>query len=255
MSYILDALKKADAARERESVPGLHSRHDAPLSDDDDDDPDTTAPALAGARRPGSGSRPAQGVVAGMAGGAALVALVALLAWWWLPDAAAPPVATGVAVTSSPQPIAPSPASSAPVAPLQPPPPPPPQAQAQAEATTPVADAAIAPTPQAKPATLPRETTARKPAEQAPLRVDPSLKDPLPRVVSYQELPEDIKRELPTLNVGGAMHSEVAANRMLILNGGLFREGEQPAPGLVLEEIKLKSAVFSYKGHRYSVAY
>ena len=34
MSYILDALKKADAEREREGVPTLHSQHGAPAGID-----------------------------------------------------------------------------------------------------------------------------------------------------------------------------------------------------------------------------
>lgn len=51
------------------------------------------------------------------------------------------------------------------------------------------------------------------------------------------------------------MHSDVASNRMLILNGGVFREGDQPAPGVMLEQIRLKSAVLRYKGHRYSINY
>lgn len=87
------------------------------------------------------------------------------------------------------------------------------------------------------------------------MRVDPALRDPAPKIVSVQELPDDIRRELPQLTVGGAMHSDVAANRMLVLNGGVFREGDQPAPGVVLEEIRLKSAVLRYKGHRYSISY
>lgn len=87
------------------------------------------------------------------------------------------------------------------------------------------------------------------------LRVDASLRDAVPPVVPVSELPEEVRRELPALSVSGAMHSDVPANRMLILNGSVFHEGDQPAPGLVLEEIKLKSAVFRFKGHRYSVAY
>lgn len=234
MSYILDALKKADAARERESVPGLHSRHDAPLHAEDDA-PDTT-PQADTPRLGRRGHRPSQGVVAGMAGGAALAAL---LAWWWQPDAADTPVAQTTAVTAPVQPTATQTATQ----------------PAVPSATPPTTPAPVLPPPPAPVVSPTPAPAAPKPAEPPPLRVDPSLKDPAPRVVTYQELPDDIKRELPALNVGGAMHSEVAANRMLILNGGLFREGEQPAPGLVLEEIKLKSAVFSYKGHRYSVAY
>jgi general secretion pathway protein B len=100
-------------------------------------------------------------------------------------------------------------------------------------------------------------TTSTRPeaARPDPLRVDPSLKPAAAPVVRMQDLPDAIQRELPPLSVGGAMHSEVATNRMLVLNGGVFREGDQPAPGVVLEEIRLKSAVLSYKGHRYSISY
>ena len=36
MSYILDALKKADAERERGGIPGLHSQPQAPVADDEE---------------------------------------------------------------------------------------------------------------------------------------------------------------------------------------------------------------------------
>ena len=55
--------------------------------------------------------------------------------------------------------------------------------------------------------------------------------------------------------VGGAMYSQTPANRMLILNGQVFREGDKVAGQLVLEQIKLKSAVLAYKGYRYNINY
>ena len=75
------------------------------------------------------------------------------------------------------------------------------------------------------------------------------------RVFALNELPENIRRELPTLAVGGAMYSEKAANRMLILNGQVFHEGEKVSPDLMLEQIKLKSAVLVYKSYRYGISY
>ncbi len=51
------------------------------------------------------------------------------------------------------------------------------------------------------------------------------------------------------------MYSKNAASRMLILNGQVFHEGDKVAPNLVLEQIKLKSAVLAYKDHRYSIDY
>ena len=69
------------------------------------------------------------------------------------------------------------------------------------------------------------------------------------------ELPEDVRAGLPALTVGGAMYSQTAANRMLIINGQVVREGDTLAPGLVLEQIKLKSAVLRVKGLRYGISY
>ncbi len=73
--------------------------------------------------------------------------------------------------------------------------------------------------------------------------------------MGVNDLPEAIRREQPKLSVGGAMHSANPANRMLILNGQVFHEGDQVTADLVLEQIKLKSAVLVYKGYRYSISY
>lgn len=292
MSYILEALKKADAAREREreAVPGLHSRHDHALPDEADERGDA-APA---ARTPW--------LIGGIAGGVVIAG-----ALFWLlgrsgPDAPAaadtrpmpmhgqvgeaPPSPPGTmstaSLTQAQEPVASPPQATvrppamadAPVTPVQQ------VQQVQPPATVSPATAQAAPPQVAQPtapqpavvaapptATLGRTTSSSgstasatsnartAPAAQDPLRVDPSLREAGPKVVSMQELPDDIRRELPQLTVGGAMHSDVASNRMLVLNGGVFREGDQPAPGVVLEEIRLKSAVLRYKGHRYSINY
>lgn len=249
MSYILEALKKADAAREREreAVPGLHSRHDHALPDEPDERIDTPAAA----RTPW--------LVGGIAGGVVIAGALfwllgrsqpdATLAGETLPaplqgqviEAPVPPAAT----TAAPPP------ATVQVAPAQPP-------AAQAERPTapqPVVVAAPPPAVVARvPAPSPPKPVADTPS-QDPLRVDSALRETGPKIVPVHELPDNIRRELPALSVGGAMHSDVAANRMLVLNGGVFREGDQPAPGLVLEEIRLKSAVLRYKGHRYSISY
>lgn len=73
--------------------------------------------------------------------------------------------------------------------------------------------------------------------------------------MAFSELPENIRRELPQLVIGGAMYSQTPANRMLILNGQVFHEGDKVAGELVLEQIKLKSAVLAYKGYRYNINY
>ena len=75
------------------------------------------------------------------------------------------------------------------------------------------------------------------------------------KVPTLAELPQEVRRTLPTLSVSGAMYSDSPASRMLLINNRVFHEGDQPAAGLVLEEIRLKSAVFNYRGTRYAVSY
>lgn len=244
MSYILDALKKADAEREREGVPTLHTRHG--------DVPEHGAPgSLPAARLPW--------LLGGLFGGAMLV-----LAGWW---ALAPTEPAAVALAPEPTPRAePSTTATNPTSPTAAPTAAPVQPMARPQPTAPAAQPMPPTVPQANPSpapAVPQPPTTVTPERKAggrsgegnALRVDASLREATPRVVPVSELPEDVRRELPALSIGGAMHSDVPASRMLILNGSVFHEGDQPAPGLVLEEIKLKSAVFRFKGHRYSVAY
>ena len=75
------------------------------------------------------------------------------------------------------------------------------------------------------------------------------------RIYAVNELPEDVRRSLPALPIGGAMYSKNAADRMLIVGGQILHEGDTIAPELKLEQIRLKSAVFRYKSYRYEVNY
>lgn len=74
-------------------------------------------------------------------------------------------------------------------------------------------------------------------------------------VPALAELPESLRRELPALSTSGAMYSDTPANRMLIINGQVLREGDRIAANLVLEQIQLKRAVLSYKGQRFGINY
>lgn len=240
MSYILEALKKADAERERGAVPGLHTQAE-PLPLDERPTP--------------SGTRPGTLAVLGLLVGAALVMGYTL----W-----------GGGATTEPEPASTGPQGRVP-APLPPlaratlpeaPPPLPkdattssvsqqPQVVLAEPVRKPSAPLDRKPAVSANPA--PRETTEQAPPARS--AASESSNSAQPRPFTVGELPESVRRELPTLNIGGAMHSDTPSSRMLILSNGVFHEGEQPVPGLVLEEIRLKSAVFRYKGYRYSVNY
>lgn len=242
MSYILDALRRADAERERGGVPSLHAQPVPLLSGDADSE-----------RR-----GPAPGVW--MVAGAALV-VAAFAAWQFAGDEtvpAAPVTARDAAVSAAPPPPAPATppttVAAAPPATL-------PQADAL-PATRPDA-AATKPLPPAKASadTAPRRpATAPAPARRAPTApgADAPAAPSTPadaRIHAIHELPDDVRRDLPKLAIGGSVYSEQPTERMLIVNGQVAREKDRLGPELVLEQIRLKSAVLRFRGYRYELAY
>jgi general secretion pathway protein B len=128
MSYVLEALKRADAQRERGQVPGLNAQP-AGLPPLDDDTP-------AVRRAPGL-----------LLAGAGVLALLLLGAWWWSRPAPVPVVVTAAsAPAAAPALVVPAPApleaAPAPVEPLRVTPKPPPAPPAPAVAAAPKADPA-----------------------------------------------------------------------------------------------------------------
>jgi len=92
MSYILDALRRADAERERGAVPGLHAQTVLPGSGDDEHR---------------SGSHP----LLWMGVGAAVVVAAALA--WTMSGSESPPAAAVVVSAPAPAPVVPAPAPAA----------------------------------------------------------------------------------------------------------------------------------------------
>jgi general secretion pathway protein B len=74
-------------------------------------------------------------------------------------------------------------------------------------------------------------------------------------VQNLRDLPEPIQRSIPQVAVGGYIYSRNAADRLLLIDKVLRREGEEVAPGLLLEKLNPKEAVFNFKGYRYRVPY
>ena len=233
MSLILDALRKADAERERGSVPSLHSQPVTPLS--------AEVP-------PKNAARPnwlwiAIGIAVGLAGAAA----------WVMIGHEAPPPNTAAA----PSPVQPSASASSPATP-------PPPAATVAPAPTPASPAAAA-APIAEPAPWP-QPDERKPARpeakgdapaQVPVLGNVPLTQPQAQaqVYSREQLPPDVRAALPQLTIGGSIYSPNPSGRSLIVNGQLFRERDRLTQDLSLEEIKLKAAVFSFRGYRFEVLF
>jgi len=214
MSYILDALRRAEADRERErgQVPGLHTQA-------------LSVPA-AGRQRwlpwAGAGLLLLAGIVAGSwwAGGpreAAAPAPQPLPA----PQLAAAPVA-------APTPAASSPVQAAPLA-----------------ASAPVPQPAASSSPFLPPVPPPAPVVAAP----APTPVSaPVAEAPIPRLT---ELPEATRRELPKLAISGSVYSDSPASRFVMINGEVVREGAALGPDLVLEQIRPRELVLRFKGQRF----
>jgi general secretion pathway protein B len=227
VSLILDALRKADAERERGSVPGLHSQPVVPLSAETPKKPV---------------SRPHWLFIAiGVAVGLALAAT-----WVLVGREAASPV---VAVTPPQQPIPPAPllpapAGGAPMIGMAPPP----SATARPDGQ-PAAQPAPWPAPEER--KTPRgDATVNPPGAPAGTAASADT-----TVHSREQLPPHIRAALPPFTIGGSIYSPNPAGRSLIVNGQLYRQGERLTQDLALEEIRLKAAVFSFRGYRFEVLF
>jgi len=265
VSYILDALRRADAERSRGAVPGLHAQN-------------VPADGEPGARN----FNPLIWAAGGA--GVLLVAVVAVLMFGpWraapAPDAlAAAPVLAPTARDNAPAQAAqgevppPQPGAIDPGArPIEPPiargnpssmadarPPqayPPPRSAVLDQLAERAAAGRVA-SLEPKVAT---RTTA--PAAQPPVEHYGAPTDAAPAsargnaVTNINDLPPSVRSQLPRLAVGGAIYSETPSARMVILNGQVWHEGDKPAADTVLEQIRLKSAVLNFRGQRYEVAF
>jgi general secretion pathway protein B len=236
MSLILDALRKADAQRERDPARGIHAR---PVQ------------ASSQLRRPADDQRRLWLWGAAAILGAGLLALAA----WQLAGPATAPIAP-ITLPTPPAPVALSPAPAAPLA-L---PAPPAASAAPANEVLPVAPPApaVPPLRAATPAApvaaaAPPVREAAKPAAAA--STPASAAAARDRVLTVNELPADVQRDLPKLVISAGVYSDNPAQRLLIVNGQAVAEGAEPAPGVLLEQIRARTAVLKYRGYRYSMVY
>ena len=229
MSYILEALKKSQAERQLGELPSIHAPqvqlHPAPVA--------------GGARR----------LPLWLGLGAACIAAIGL--WLWQPWQAAVPVAAPLAA-----------AVPAPVAAVAPAPAPVVAAPVAVPAPAPVVAAAPAPVV-ARPVPAPVSMPEPAPVQPAPVaKAAPVPAAPVPAAVPVEEiipglrdLPEPIQRQIPAIALGGYIYSKDPADRLLLIDKVQRHEGEEVAPGLVLDKLQPKAAIFSFRGYRYRVPY
>jgi general secretion pathway protein B len=211
MSYILDALRRAEADRERErgQVPGLHTQ----ASSD-------------------SVAAPARRRWLPWAGGGLLL-LAGIGAGSWLTSSPREAVAPAPPPVPAPAPVA-APAPS----PVSPP-------AVSAPAPQPAASAS----PYLAPPPPPGAVIAAPAPVQAPVPAPaPAVEAPIPRLA---DLPESLRRELPKLAISGSVYSDDPASRFVMVNGEVAREGARLGADLVLERIGPRELVLRFKGQRF----
>jgi len=108
---------------------------------------------------------------------------------------------------------------------------------------------AAAATQRPAPATAPATAPAAQPAPAAA----PAVNEP--RIYTREELPGDIRGQLPQVRISGSSYSENPSSRMLIANGQVFYENEKIAPDTTLVQIRPNSAILSFRGFRYNVPF
>lgn len=229
MSYILDALRKSQQARQPGSAPRTGAVHNISLA------------------LPVNGWWLALGAVL-------LLGIVAAVLLFWrntvanLPD----PPAAPAPVTSEPVAAAPA---SVPVTPV-------PAPESSAGKTTPVADLAEqaklpAPAPPPKKVTVAR--TAKKPAvNRRSETIKTAAAPPVTLVMDdtplLQQMPQDFQRALPALAVTIHVYSHDESQRILFINNREYHKGSQIDGGIRVEDIVPDGVVLSLRGERFKLS-
>jgi general secretion pathway protein B len=247
MSYILDALKKAESERHLGTIPNLHTEQPAVI-----------VPLVR--------TRPSNAAPWPWIALAALSAALAALAWFrpWqpAPGAAAPPVTAAlpaqpapVSANTPPAPPAPTTSSSAPPSSATPPVTAAPEKEAKEKAVKKTSPSAKPPVEKKlaekkpTPAALPRQ---KKMEPQPKQDQEPANEQ---RTVALHELPAAIQSEIPALRITGYIYSANKADRTVLINKKLLREGDRIAPDFTLEKLTPTGMVLNYKGYRYRTGY
>ncbi len=263
MSYILDALKKAEQERGFGRVPGIESPHEQPLRR-----PPRRWPwvlvavlllnALVVAwlwSRLGGGpgdattasARPAEAVAEGApARGPVRPPVVSRSGPAAPVESPAPPVQPDSAGAAAEPPTAPPAIARRALRPLPLPAPNP--APAEPEALQPEADAASAPAPAASPIAPAGFAEPQAPGPPAPSRAEAAWK----RLPLWPAVPDEIFRQVRGgLVLNAHVYSDYPPDRFVLVNMRKYREGDRMSEGPHLEESTREGVVFAVPGGRF----
>lgn len=216
MSYILDALKKAEKERQQGRVPDLQAVHGPPADQ-------------AGRRR----AWPALVLVA-------LLVNAGLLLWWFAPWRPPEPEGGSAAQAARRQSVEPElPAQLVPAA--------------AAPASNPFAasprDAENSRSRHEEGEAGAGPVTPGTTASAA----ETALPEPRNRLYALEELPRELRESLPPLDISLHYYTARASSRMVRIDGRNLREGESWGAGLALDEITPDGVILRCRAYRFQV--
>jgi len=99
-----------------------------------------------------------------------------------------------------------------------------------------------------------KQPAARKATPVEPVVVvkeEPRHREPAP--ISYWELPDAIRADLPEIKFSVLVYAKNPADRFVLINGQRLVEGDSPQSGLLVKEIQRDGVVFSYRLYQFLV--
>lgn len=267
MSYILDALKKAESERNLGAVPNVYANASHAIDSGDS----------------GRWKKILPWSLTAIALGIALI----MLAWlqpWHTQSAAVTPLAAAAAPASPAPAVAMTPPLVAPAEPASTDASPPVMSETATVATaTPsqTEEKPVSGRPVPAAITKPAAPASEKKVAEAPqIKKDKPVagleQKPEPKIEAKAEpkpegktearadgsdvglakdLPQAIQSQLPAISVNGYLYVKDPADRSVLMNQKLLREGDTVAPDLMLEKLLPRGAILNYKGYRYRIAF
>ena len=74
------------------------------------------------------------------------------------------------------------------------------------------------------------------------------------QIVDIDELPIDIRRQIPNMIFSAHVYSSDAVQRSLVINNRFLEEGDSVEQNLILLEITANGAIFDFLGYRFSTS-
>lgn len=81
----------------------------------------------------------------------------------------------------------------------------------------------------------------------------PERRSSEPEPISYWELPDSIRTDVPEIKYTVLVYNTNPAERFVLINGERLAEGESYQPGLVVKEIRRDGVIFSYRLYQFLV--